>query len=525
MSTRAAPEGDLVLAIDVGLTNCKAVLFDLDGNIVRRTGVPYETTRPAPDRVEQDPESWWQAVVEAVHAVMAQARAGRRVSGPCIAAIGVTGHMHALACLDPDLRPLGPALVLGDRRATEEAEDIGREVGEELIYRCTGTAMDPSMPAAKIRWLWAHEREAWSAAAWFVGCKDYIRARLTGRLATEPVDACATSLYDIGRADWSAPIAEAARARIDALPPILTPEAIAGGLLPEAAAQLGLPAGTPVVVGAGDDVEVLGNGLLDRGMRLEHLGTTGSILAVLDTAVLDPARALELYPHTIKGLWVLGGSMTAAGAALDWAAGVLRYRSLKEASACLGGWPPAPDAPFFMPNLEGARTPRREPFARGAWLGLGRDTTRDDLMLAAFEGVAQGIQAILARTEELTGVRGPIAVSAGESADPRWLQVRADVYGSPLAVLATSEPTALGLFTLAAAALGVDPSPAAAVRRVVRTQRLVEPGSIASGDRRLTLADLMGRTLAGVWPVLSGAGSKASSRAGDHAASAAGGGG
>ena len=380
------------------------------------------------------------------------------------------------------------------------------------------------MPAAKIRWLWGHEREAWSATAWFLGCKDYIRARLTGQVSTEPVDACATSLYDIGEAEWSAPIVEAARARLEALPPILPPEAIAGGLLPGAAAELGLLAGTPVVVGAGDDVEVLGNGLLDRGMRLEHLGTTGSILAVLDTAVLDPARALELYPHAIKGLWVLGGSMTAAGAALEWAAGALGYASLNEAGACLRGWPSAPGAPFFLPNLEGARTPRREPFARGAWLGMGRDTTRDDLMLAAFEGVAQGIQAILARTEELTGVRGPIAVSAGDSADPRWLQVRADVYGSPLAVLATSEPTALGLFTLAAAALGVDASPAAAARRVVRTERLVEPAPLAAGERRLTLADLMGRALGSVWPVLSGAGSRASNQSGDQAASAAGGG-
>ena len=96
--------------------------------------------------------------------------------------------------------------------------------------------------------------------------------------------------------------------------------------------------------------------------------------------------------------------------------------------------------------------------------------------------------------------------SARESADPRWLQLRADVYGSPLAVLATSEPTALGLFTLAAAALGVDESPAGAVRRVVRTQRLVEPVPVPSCERRLMLADLMGRTLAGVWPVLSGVG-------------------
>jgi xylulokinase len=501
MSVDAARSGDLVLAIDVGLTNCKAVLFDLDGRIVSRMAVPYETRRPTPDRVEQDPDAWWEAAIVAVRCVMApETRRSRRVL-----AMGVTAHMHALACVDAKLRPLGPALILGDRRATGEADEITRDVGEEVVYRITGTVMDPSMPAAKIRWLWRNERERWSETAWFLGCKDLLRARLTGEVATEPVDACATSLYDLGRAGWSETIAEAARVPMRTLPSICRPESMAGGLLPAAAAQLGLPNGTPVIIGAGDDIEVLGNGLLDAGQSLEHLGTTGSILAVAASATPDPSRALELYPHTIDGLWVIGGSMTAAGAALDWAARALGYRSVKEAARCLAAWPAPPHAPVFLPNLEGSRSPRREPFARGAWLGMRPDTTRADLMLAAFEGVAQGIQAILARTEELVGATGPITVSAGESADPGWLQVRADVYGRPLAVLETSEPTAMGLLTLATAALQVDPSPAAAVRRIVRIAKIVEPRPAETRARRLEVVAALSLALRDTWQVLAGA--------------------
>jgi xylulokinase len=229
------------------------------------------------------------------------------------------------------------------------------------------------------------------------------------------------------------------------------------------------------------------------------------ILAVAASATPDPARALELYPHTIDGLWVVGGSMTAAGAALEWAARALGYRSVKEASGCLAAWPSSPHSPIFLPNLEGARSPRREPFARGAWLGMRPDTSRADLMLAAFEGVAHGIQAILARTEELVGAAGPISVSAGESASQAWLQVRADVYGRPLAVLETSEPTALGLLTLATAALGVDASPAAAVRRIVRTRELVEPRPAPSRANRLEVVATLGRALRDAWPALAGA--------------------
>ncbi len=499
MSGSRARGGELILAIDVGLSNCKAVVFDLDGRIVQRAAVACQTVRPAPDRVEQSAAGWWQAAVETVRRALAGVEASR------IAALGVTGHMHALALMDGHLAPIGPALVLGDRRATQEAEAITLELGEELIYACTGTVMDPTMPAAKIRWLAANRPDEWSAASWFVGCKDYVRAKMTGEVATERVDACATSLYDLNAGEWSIPITDAARASRAKLPRIVAPEAVAGGLLPEAADELGLPAGVPVIVGAGDDVEVLGNGLLEAGDRLEHLGTTGSILAVTSSAAFDPTRSLELYPHTIEGKWVLGGSMTAAGAAIEWAARSLGYRDLVEASECLRGWPPTPDSPFFLPNLEGARTPRREPFARGAWLGLRRDTSRDELMMAAFEGVAMGLQSILARTEQLAGAIGPVAVSAGESADPRWLQARADVYGRSLAVLETPEPTALGLFVLASVALGIDPSPADAVRRVVRTARIVEPAHAPTRERRLRLSEMLGRQLRDAWPMLAGA--------------------
>ena len=112
-----------------------------------------------------------------------------------------------------------------------------------------------------------------------------------------------------------------------------------------------------------------------------------------------------------------------------------------------------------------------------------------------------GLQSILARIEALVGRPGPIAVSNGDSASPRWLQVRADVYGRPLAVLETTEPTALGLMTLAAAALGVDPTPADAVRRIVRVREIVEPRDGDVGRRRREIHEIAFGALAPTWPL------------------------
>jgi len=159
----------------------------------------------------------------------------------------------------------------------------------------------------------------------------------------------------------------------------------------------------------------------------------------------------------------------------------------------------------FVPHLEGSRSPDRDPLARGAWVGMHAAHERQDLMLSAFEGVAMGLQAILARTEALVGAAGPISVSAGESANQRWLQVRADVYGRSLAVLETAEPTALGLFTLAAGAIGVDESAAAASRRVVRIRRTVEPRQSTRRTRRLAAYAAAEVALHQAWPVITGA--------------------
>lgn len=494
-----SPRSDCVLVIDVGLTNCKAIVFDVEGRIVTSTAVPISTSRPRPGYVEQNPEDWWTAVVTAV----------RRLTDSTIVpvtqvrAIGVTGHMHALVCVGSDLHALGPAIILGDYRAAAEADEIAREVGPDAVVHTTGTAMDPSMPAAKMRWLWRHQPALWEKAEHILGCKDFVRLRLTGEVATEPVDACATGLYDIRGRRWSEELLTAAKAGLGTLPSVIAPEAIAGPLRPEAADDLCLPAGIPVVVGAGDDVEVLGNGLLESGATLEHLGTTGSVLAVTTEPMENLDETLELYPHTIPGLWLVGASMTAAGAALDWARRTLGYGSLDEASRCLVSWPLSPNSPVFLPHLAGSRSPTLEPFARGAWIGLRPETDREELMLSAFEGVALGIRAILARTDMFVDARRPLTVSAGKTADPLWLQLRADLYQRPLSVLQTPEPTGLGVLTLATAALGVDRSVAAAVQRVVRHGELIQPTLPADHVATRVMAyDLISSSLRSAWAAL-----------------------
>jgi xylulokinase len=492
-----------ILSLDLGLTHAKAVVFRSNGSLVERESVSYPTRRPAADRVEQDPDDWWLALTTAVRAI------GQRSPDAlgAVEAVGVTGHMHGLVLEDSHRRPIGPAIVLGDRRATVEAKELSEDLGQSSIAHTTGATLDPSMPAAELRWLADHEPERLRDVVLVTGPKDHLRGRLTGDRLTEPIDACATALYDIRTSRWWPDMLAAAGLRSELVPDLVPCETIAGSLRSEPAAALGVPSGVPVVVGAGDDVEVLGGGLLEPGEALEHLGTTGSILAVAAHAVDDPGLALELYPHVLPDRWVVGGSMTTAGAALGWVAALLGFDGVEAMLSAIGERPnrllDEGAGPLFIASLAGDRCPTRDPAARGAWLGLDPSFDRAGLARSAFEGVAFSLERILRAIDKLIGPQERIVVSAGGAdLDPRWLALRASVYGQPLVTLETPEPTALGLATVVAAGAGIHGDVSTAVRTMSRRVDEVMPSAPSVAILR-SAADANERAVAALrslWP-------------------------
>ena len=468
---RTTSRAPLILVFDVGMTNVKAVLFSENGTLVDRASVPYPTQRPRVDRVEQNPEDWWTATVQAANELWR-----RRPDAPRdLAVIAVTGHMHAVVCVGADGGSIGPSLVLGDRRGLNQARRITAELGASLVYAVTGAEIDASIPTAKIAWLCESDPRRFQATRYFLACKDWVRFRLTGVLATDPIDACATGLFDISRGAWSPELMAAAGIDESRLPVVRPPEDSAGTVGPQAATAIGVPAGLPVAVGGGDDIEVLGNGLLAAGESLEHLGTTGSILTVSDRLVYDPERRLEVYPHAIPGLWVLGGSMTTAGAAISHARDLLGMDPAAAVGSLCAARDLEPRGPVFLPNLVGERCPTRTPGATGAWCSITLGASREALMAAAYRGVAFALKRILDRIEAVAGPQRRITVSGGYDVDPEWLRLRTDTYRRPLSILATAEPTALGGMAIAATSVGLYRDLTTAVQKTTATTETILP--------------------------------------------------
>ncbi len=452
----------VILVVDIGLTNCKVVLFQADGNILDRETIPYPTYYPAPGLVEQNPMDWWEAIKLALtHMAGRSSRVLEQIE-----AISVTGHMHSLVCVDQDGEAIGNSLVLGDQRSVPQSDVIIQQIGLSEIYSRTGARLDASMPMAKIAWIRDNEPERFAASSHFVTCKDYLRMRMTGDRYIDAMDATGMSMYNIRTGGWDLELCDLIGINIDQLSEVVDYTQSAGELRPEAAQSLGLKPGIPVVVGAGDDVEVLGFGLDRPGTMLEHLGTTGSILACTQAPLFDPQMSVEVYPHLIPGLWLIGGSISTAGRARLWADGILD-KSGRESMDDLA--PKSPDLSeplLFIPHLSGARCPQWDPKARGSWIGLALSHTSADLYQAVQEGSIFALKSVLDRMEDLMGGVTSIRVSEKEGG-ASWQRMRANIYGRELLPVTNPEPTAHGAMLLAAVMLGIYPDVKTAVHMTV----------------------------------------------------------
>ncbi len=472
--------GEHVLTIDVGTSNCRAVIFSRDGSVVGSGKTAHREHYPQPRWVEQDPNEWWQAIICSVQ----QALQSCGVKASQIAGIGVTGQMHGLVLLGENGEALTPCLTLRDGRAQAEAEAILDTLGLDEIYRISGARLTASLPASKISWIRKNWPDVFRRARAFLAPKDYVRYRLTGHIATEVLDAAGMLLFDVRARRWSDEMIAVSGVRRDTLPVICDPWDVAGALLDGPAQQLGLAAGTPVMVGAGDDIDFLGFGLLESGATIEHIGTTGSIMACVDRPAPDPALAVELYCHVDPSLWLLGGSVSTAGGALDWAQRALLGNDSRITLEALlndsAAWFPSVDSPLiFLPHLAGERCPVWRSEAKGGWLGLTLAHDRVDLARAVLEGVAFSLRRVLERIEQM-GVSVQTLRVYGSSPDSAWLALRASVYNKPLRVTSVADPTSLGCMIVTGVGIGLYRDLAEGVSATRPPEHIIQPDEQAA---------------------------------------------
>jgi xylulokinase len=443
------------IGIDLGTSAAKVLLVD-DRQTVRASAeVKLATSHPTPLASEQDCDDWWRAVEEALGRIAAEAPEAMAD----VAAIGLSGQMHATVLLDAADRPLRPAMLWNDGRAHAEADELKR-LGPELAAELGVPALS-GFTAPKLLWLARHEPALFARTRSLLLPKDYIRLHLTGERATDPSDAAGTWLLDEARRTWSARAIAAIGLDPALLPRLVEGSEPSGIVRPEIARRFGMRAGVIVAGGGGDTmVGGVGIGAVEDGRAFVGLSTSAQIFVAANAHRPAPERLVHAFCHAIPGRWCQMAALLNGASVLAAVAHLLGDAPLPDLLAEAEAGYKGPSRLLVLPYLSGERTPHDDPYARGVIFGLTGATTRAELVQAALEGVAFS----LADGRDALAAGGTLVASAGViggGARSRfWTQMIANVLNIPLRRFAGGERgPAFGAARLARLSLGGEASP------------------------------------------------------------------
>jgi gluconokinase len=473
----------IFLGIDLGTSAVKAIVVDEAGRTVAGVSAGVSSYQSEGSGHEQAAEDVWTSMVAAVRSALAGLDVGR------VKAAAFSAAMHGFMAVDGQGRPLMRMMAWADGRSQAEAEALRKESGTESLAR-TGCPPTALYYPARLRWLKQGQPNIFRQAAKFVSIKDWIIYRLTGRWTMDRSHASSNGLLDIHRLQWDGPTLALAGIGPERLPELVEPDAAVGELLPEAAQQLGLPAGIAIVPGAGDGgLANLGSGAVDPGQAAATIGTSGAMRKVLSAPWVEPEGRLWCY-YLAEGRWYAGGAINSGGAVLRWlrdgllapvrdqalASGREPYERIIELAQEAG---PGAGGLMLLPYLQGERTPYWDPLARGVYFGIAPHHGPAHFARAALEGICYAMAHVHELLAASPGGIGEVRASGGFARSEFWLQLMADVMGQPLARPQVTEGSALGAAILAMKAAGAIATLAAA-KDFIAVEKIFDP------DRRQT---------------------------------------
>ena len=433
------------LVIDVGTSGCRAAVVSRKGEILSQSRCPVSIDQPRPSFVEIDTDRLWLVVQKVIGSEVG------KHPGITFDAIGVSA-MLAYVFLDKAGHPLMPAITYADNRATAEIEKIRQRVPAEQFFAITGRRPSPLLLAPKIMWLAKRRPAAVKKLGHIIGLKDDIIRRLSGNIQTDVAHLDYSGVYNVYNGKLEPDILAALNIEPSLFAAPAPATAIAGTLTAEAAGQLDLARGTPVIAGSSDGTSAMyGAGVLDDGKAVLVSGTTDVLMMCCATAPRNPSHVLSVNSGMLPGTYLVGGPLGLSGGSLQYFEQLLQT-SVARLEKKIHDLPPGSDGLLIFPGLTGERSPYWKEYLSGGITGLTPNHKSEHLLRAVMEGCALRILKLLnILSQNRLQPRALNIVGGGANLDV-WNQIRSDVFGLEVQKLSITEATCLGtaLFCMAA---------------------------------------------------------------------------
>lgn len=438
------------LAIDLGTTGCRSMVFDENLHLCGSMYEEYGLIAPKADWYEQDANLWWELSLKTMNGAMAEAKIDRK----SVRSISISSQGISIVPTDENFNPLRLSLSWMDVRAKEEAQEIIDAFGEQETYTLTGKYPRPAYSLPKFLWIKKHEPEIWAKTVKMLMPLDFLTAKLTGNAYTDPSMASGTLMYDIHAGVWHKPTLEKFGIPESMLPEIRPCGSSAGTVLPEVADRLGLSHDCIVAVGAQDQrCAALGAGLAD-GVITVSLGTAAAICMLWDKCDTVGNTAVGWSPYVYPGTFVTEGVVGTAGAALRWLRDTVypneSYKIIDEEAAKSRE---NNTEVVFLPYLNGSPYIQYGGKGSGTFHGLSLAATRGDFANAVMEGVAFQVAQILSVMKPEGGL-SRLVLFGGGAKSALWQQIFADATGLEIVVPEQAEAAGAGAAVLAGVGSG-----------------------------------------------------------------------
>ncbi len=466
----------LLLGIDIGTTNIKAIVFDPHGQIVASASVKTSTHYPRPNWAYYVPGELWAQTVAAIKQAVSQVDNPARIVSAAVASVA-----ESAVPIDAHGQPTYDSIAWFDTRTEPQQRWLAEHIGARRLFDVSGLSLQPIFGLCKVLWLREHEPDAYKRSVMWLNIADYIAFRLSGEAVTNYSLASRTLALNLRKMEWDEPLLKDLDIPVSFWGPLAAGGVKIGTVLPEVAAATGLTSACVVATGGHDHVAAaLVLGANRPGTLLDSMGTAEAMVISVDTPTNDPRSGEQGYgqgAHVINGYYLMGG-LTTSSACIEWLRDVVAPNAdygqlIAEAERV----PMGSLGVTFMPHLRIANVPNLDPLSRGCFIGLSGDVTRGALFRAVLEGLALEYYNGLTPLLGYAGLQklDTIYATGGGTRNALLMQIKASVFNQSYQVVSADEATALGAAVLGGLGTGIYKDVADMIAHMHYSTTTVEP--------------------------------------------------
>jgi len=481
-----------IVAIDVGTTGTKAMVLNEKGDVLGAGYGEYGCNYPNPDWVEQDADFLTHETFKACKAAVEKAN----VPAKDIACVSFSTQRATFGFADENGKMLNNRYYgWQDNRAASVIGEMCSKISADELYSISGMPVTPTFSVEKIYWVMKNDPETYRKAKHIVMMPDYVMKTFgADEFVTEVTNACCSGMVDVFKLEWSDRIIDALGIDKKKLPKLVKPSTKVGTVSPEASKLSGLPVGTPIITGTGDQqCAALGAGVIEDGFASLTLGTAGLLVVGSKTLNLKTSPGLMAPSSGAVGLFELEGIQLGAASSYRWIRDVMAELEINQGKAqnvdpyvlmeeLINKSAPGANGIVFLPYLIGAGYPSWNPETKGVFAGIKFSNTKADMLRAVMEGITLEAKDMYEAMKTSDVKIRSLTITGGATKSPAWRQIIADMFDAEIKILKVPDATIIGAGILGAVGAGLYTTPKEAVEHMVHVTSTLKP--IAANVKR-----------------------------------------